>query len=184
MANASLIPAESQAAEGPFRSNPFGGQPCAGAAGGSPEAHSQGIANQLAAFAGAGRRRGICLDMNTTASQGDAGQQDCAGNVLRIGRDPDALGRLSLAATEPISQSSDLCGRVIALQQLRHQLRYWRAAGAADQQLFWFLEEELLAEVIGPSQAFNTTIEHHDQVTTQTPMVHPMTEHEGNNDAR
>jgi len=80
-----------------------------------------------------------------------------------------------------------LCGlgdRVVALQQLLHRLRYRRSAGAADQQLFWFLEEELLAELIGPWQAFNTTIKDHDQVTTQLPRVHPMPEHEENDNAR
>jgi len=59
------------------------------------------ITNQLAAFALARRRRGIRLDLDATASQGDAGQQGGAGSVLQIGSDPDALGRLSLAAMEP-----------------------------------------------------------------------------------
>jgi len=173
-----------QATLRPFAGNGLRHQPAAGAAGGAPKAHSQGIANQLAAFAGAGRRRGIRLDLDATANQGDAGKQGGAGGVLRIGSDPDAQGWLSLTATKPISQSSDLCGRVVALQQLLHRLRCRRTAKTADQQLFWLLEGELLAELIDPYQTISTTIKDHDQVTTQLPRVHPMPEHEENDNAR
>jgi len=65
--------AESQAIEGPFAGGSFGGQRCPGAADGAPEAHLRGIANQLAAFAWPGRRRGIWLNLDGSASQGDAG---------------------------------------------------------------------------------------------------------------
>ena len=95
----------------------------AGAAGGAAEAEAQGIAEELAAFAGAGRGRGIGLDLDATAGQGDAGEQGGAGGVIRIGGDPEALGRGSLSLLEPIGQGGDLGGRVIALQQLGHGLR-------------------------------------------------------------
>ena len=35
------------------------------------------------------------------------------------------------------------------------------------------MEGELLAELIGPCQTFSTSIEHHDQVTTEVSMDHP-----------
>ena len=112
------------------------------------------------------------MDLDATASQGDAGQQGGAGSVLRIGSDPDALGRLSLAATEPISQSSDLCGRVVALQQLLHRLRYRRAARATDQKEIGFVAQtslgiamkDALAKALHRCKARRTAIEHHDQI--------------------
>ena len=104
--------------------------------------------------------------------------------MLRIGSDQDALGRLRLITTKPISQSIDLGGRVVALHQLLHGLRRWQAAAAADQQLLWLLEVTLLTELIDPCQTFSTTIERHDTVTTQLPRTQPMPEREGNNDAR
>ena len=112
------------------------------------------------------------MDLDASASQGDAGQQGGAGSVLRVRSDPDALGRLSLAATEPISQSSDLCGRVVALQQLRHRLRYWRAAGAANQQkvgfgpraLLGIAMKDALAKALRRCKVRRTAIEHHDQI--------------------
>ena len=55
---------------GPFTGNDLGHNPSAGAAGGAPEAEAQGIAEELAAFAGAGRGRGIGLDLDATAGQG------------------------------------------------------------------------------------------------------------------
>ena len=61
------------------------------------------------------------MDLDATASQGDAGQQGGTGSVLRIGSDPDALGRLSLAAREPISQSfqDELCCKTLKQGQQR-----------------------------------------------------------------
>jgi len=172
MANGFLIPAESEAAGGPFASGPFRGQPCASAAGGASEAHSQGIANYVAGFAWAGRKRGIRLDLDATASQGGAGPQGGTGSVLRIGSDPDALRRLSLAATEPISKSSDMGGRFVALQQLPHQLRYRRATAAANQQEIGFMPQtslgiamkHSLAKVLCRCNAKRTAIEYHDQI--------------------
>ena len=55
----------------PFAGNDLGHELGAGAAGGAPEAEAQGIAEELAAFAGAGRGRGIGLDLDATAGQGD-----------------------------------------------------------------------------------------------------------------
>ena len=112
------------------------------------------------------------MDLDASSSQGDAGQQGGTGSVLRICSDPEALGRLSLAATEPISQSSDLGGRVVALQQLLHQLRYGRAAGAANQQEIGFMRQtslriaknDSLAKALCNCKARRTAIEHHDQI--------------------
>ena len=70
---AAALLASLQATLHSFAGNDLRHQPTTCAAGGAPEAHSQGIANQLAAFPRAGRRRGIRLDLDATASQGDAG---------------------------------------------------------------------------------------------------------------
>ena len=101
----------------PVSGNDLGHELGAGAAGGAPEAEAQGIAEELAAFAGAGRGRGIGLDLDATAGQGDAGEHGGAGGVIRIGGDPDALGEGSLALLEPISQGGDLGGRDAARGQ-------------------------------------------------------------------
>lgn len=52
----------------------------ADATGAAPEAQS--VANQLAAFAVAGRWSGIRLDLDPTARQGDAGEQSGPGGVV------------------------------------------------------------------------------------------------------
>jgi hypothetical protein len=118
----------------PFAGNGLRHQPATGAAGGAPEAHSQGIANQLAAFPWTGSRRGSRLDLDATTSQGDAGQQGGTGSVLWIGGDPEAPRRRAVTLPKPEGQSGDLGGRVLALQQLRHELEWWRGEGAADQE--------------------------------------------------
>ena len=111
------------------------------------------------------------MDLDATASQGDASKQGGAGGVLRIRCDPDAPGRRHQALLKPISKSGDLVGRVVALQKLRQRSWWWRGAGAADQQEVGFVPRTLLgiamkdalANALCRCKARRTAIEHHDQ---------------------
>ena len=107
----------------PFAGNDLGQKPGAGAAGDPPEGEAQGVAEELAVLAGAGSRRWVGLDLDTTTGQGDAGEQGGTGGVIGIGGYPDALGSRSLALLEPICQGRDLGNCVVATQQFRHGLR-------------------------------------------------------------
>lgn len=147
----------------PFAGNDLGHKPSAGAAGGAPEAEAQGVTEQLATLAGAGRRRGIRQDLNATAGKGDAGQQGGAGGVIGIGGNPDAPGSRRLALLKPIGQGGDLGHCVVTLQQFRHGLRWWRSAGAADQQLLRLMQQ-LPPVTLSLLQAGGRAIEHHDQI--------------------
>ena len=90
----------------PFTGNDLGNQPSASAAGGSPNGEAQSVANELAAFAGAVRRRGIRLDLHTTASQGDAGKQGGPGGVMLAATTP--AGALEVANCSGSGSAEDL----------------------------------------------------------------------------
>ena len=124
-------------------------------------------------LAGAGSRWWIRLDLYATTGQGNAGEQGGTGGVIGIGGDPEALGSRSLAVLEPIGQGRDLGNCVVAPQQFRHGLRWWRSAGAADQQVRWLqrparkgmLVQHLLPEALGLLQTRRSAIKHHDQIS-------------------
>ena len=108
-------------------------EPSASAAGGPPEGEAQGIAKKLAAFSGAGGRPIGRANANALATEGNAGENYCAGGVIGIGGNPhpNTAGRGLVA--QPVGEGGDLGGGVEALEQVGGGLGRERTPGAADE---------------------------------------------------
>ena len=118
----------------PFTGNNLGSQPSAGAPGGAPKGEAQGIPKKLEAFSGAGGRQISRTNANALAAKGNAGEDHCAGGVIRIGGNPHPGNARRGLVAQPVGEGGELGGGVEALEQFGGGLGRERTSGAADEQ--------------------------------------------------
>ena len=113
---------------------------------------TQGIAEKLAAFSGAGGRPIGRANANALAAKGNVGEDYGAGGVIGIGGNPHpgTAGRGLVA--QPVGEGGDLSGRVDALEQFGCGLKRGRSSGAADEKAARRLGQRV-ADAIGCGEA-------------------------------